>query len=1074
MKTKLRIIIISGFGFFFFGLHSLNAQDILLLTENFELGGASFVLNGAELSSNTGDNQWIVNNQFTGNVDYPNTTDQNNTNGGTISYAPYSNYLHIHDQPSGITNANYDPTVASDRFSYMAFGICTYAVEEVHFSFFYLCEGSPLAYGTIYYSLDGGPWTQFGLAQYSGMSVWQYADITDPLFSNVGSLRFGFRWQNNADAPPYSQSFAIDDINIVGSYSEIDPVTINVLSVSPNPVCQGSYITIEYELSDTLCDGNYQIELSNSSGNFTGQFGSWVFGIFYPQTTGFVTVQIPTTAQVGDCYKFRINRLSPPPEITGIASDCFEVIECPNIITTLQPVVTLDTNAVCIGSAIDIPFTSTGVYAANNDYVAELSDWDGTFPNSPTVVGSSDDSNTYDPQLGDPPGSVGGLVPEVEPGCNYFLRIISTNPDAIGSVWGPFCIQACDITTNNMEDLFFCVSECSVDPDGENQLIDIDVNTWDGVSNYLPGNIFTTQLLSSMDFSQIGSDGIYGSVAATDDTQLNVHIPCKDSLDDYGIPLGMNYMRIVATESTTPENALGSLIRVTIGAFTDVPQIITAYSYPNFIQQNSFCVGETVALFFEPYDYFANSTYLWTCNGINGGQPFVSPSGANSNSLYVITGGTGVLNFSVQETNYGCVSPWTPPMSITILGDPVVNIIGPDDVCVGDTVSFQVNFYPDTYYSWTTDALPEEIAYQDTSNNEMNVAFTEFGDYTFNVNVLNLCGSGSDSDNITVIESPVATATPDTSFICINDSAQLSVSGGGTYSWSDGSGTVGSTATISVTPLDDEEYYATVTGPGGCTDVDTVNVVVELPDPPTLLYDSICPGGQNDLTLYSDVFGSAYLWSNGSNGVYTTVHETGVYGLSVYSDAVCPELFEFHIEPMEPGAPILYIDSVCPGGNGFFPISLQSDAGGVYEWDSGESLPLIWVNDTGTYVLNIYMPDSVCPRILEFKVIPDSCYALPELFYYVPNSFTPNDDALNDVFGPVFSDPSLLSEYRMMIFDRWGEVVFETTDTEKKWMGNIHHGEYYVSDGAYVWQIQFLQAGMAEKTKLIGHVVMVR
>lgn len=82
------------------------------------------------------------------------------------------------------------------------------------------------------------------------------------------------------------------------------------------------------------------------------------------------------------------------------------------------------------------------------------------------------------------------------------------------------------------------------------------MNTWDAIADYGPGNIFNTQLLSSMDFSQIGSDGILGSVAATSSTQFNVHIPCKDSLPDYGIPLGMNYMRVVATESSTPDNAL--------------------------------------------------------------------------------------------------------------------------------------------------------------------------------------------------------------------------------------------------------------------------------------------------------------------------------------------------------------------------------------------------------------------------------------------------------------------------------------------------------------------------------------
>ncbi len=1066
-------------GIFFLMIASrVFTQDILLLTENFETGGPAFTLNAPDLGSNTGDNQWIVNNAYTGNVNYPNTTQQNNTNGGTISFAPTSNYLHIHDQPSGVLNNNYDPTAASDRFAFMTFGICTYAIEEVHFSFFYLSEGSPTAYGTIYYSLDGGPWTQFGLGLYNNTSLWQYADITDPVFSDVGSLRFGFRWQNGAGAPPYSQSFSIDDINIVGNYSEIDPVEINVLSVSPNPVCQGSFVTIEYQLSDTLCDGNYQIELSNSAGFFTGAFGSWVMPINYPTTTGFVTVQIPNNAQVGDCYKFRISRLSPPPEIVGTASGCFEIIECPNVITTLQPVVTLDTNAVCIGSAIDIPFYSTGIFNGANDYICELSDPDGTFPNNPEEVGSIDDNENYDPLLGDLPGSVSGQIPVVEPGCNYYIRIISTNPDVIGSVWGPFCIAECDLTTNNNEDLYFCVNTCADDPDGENELIDIEVNTWDGAASYGPGNIFNTQLLSSMDFSQIGSDGILGSVAATGTTQLNLHIPCKDSLPDYGIPLGMNYMRIVATESSTPENALGSLIRVTIGAYSDEPQIITSYSYPNFIPQTSFCVGETVALLFEPYDYFANSTYMWTCNGINGGNPFVSPSGANSNSLYVIVGGAGTLNFSVQETNYGCVSPWTPPMSITVLGNPNVNIQGPTTVCLQDTVNFSVNFYPDTYYSWSTNAPLSSIAYQDTSNNEMNIAFTEVGNYTFDVGVLNLCGSGDDDISINVIEGPDASASPDTTLICIDENTLLTAATGANYSfeWTELGATdvLGTTSSVSVSPTEATEYLLEVTGTSNCVAYDTVFVDVVFPAPSIELYDSLCPGGLIEIGLLAPIAG-IYAWEDGGNGPIMMVNDVGTYLLSVSSpDSICPHEFEYNILPLVPDSAIMLLDSVCPGGQGLSPITLVSDVVGEYYWSTGSQLPQINVNDTGIYILQIVMPDSLCPRTLQWIVVPDTCYAPPELFFYVPNSYSPNGDEINDVFGPVFSDLSLISSYKMTIFDRWGEVVFQSDDPSKKWIGDFRTGEYFVHDGAYVWLIEYEQMFVADRIKEYGHVVMLR
>lgn len=1052
----------------------VRGQDIQLLFENFEFGGAGWILNGDGVGTNTGDNQWIINNVYSGAPTYPNTTTQDITTGGTIGFGPTGTYLHIHDQPSGILNGNYDTGAASDRFAY-SYGVCTYGMTDVHFSFFYLCEGAVNDFGSIYYSIDDGPWTQFGLAQYNGMTSWQYVDISDPIFENVGSLRFGFRWQNDSGAPPYTQSLGIDDVQIVATYAPADPVTIDILSISPTAVCENSFVTIEYQLSDTLCDGTYQIELSNSSGAFTGAFGSWVFSINYPNTTGFVSVLLPAAAGEGDCYRFRINRTSPPPVITGEASFCFEIIECPNVITTMQPVITLDTNAVCVGSAIDIPFYSTGVYAASNDYIAQLSDADGTFPADPVEIGSSDDNNNYDPMLGDIPGSVGGLVPEVEPGCNYFIRIISTNPDAIGSVWGPFCIQQCDITTNDMEDLFFCVNECAIDPDGETQTIDVDVNTYDGAATYGPGNIFNTQLLSSASFAQIGPDGVLGSEAATGDCQLDVHVPCKDSLDMLGIPLGMNYMRVVATESSTPDNALGSLIRVTIGAYTNTPQVITPYSYPEFIPQYTFCVGETVALFFDPYDYFAGSTYMWSCNGIDGGDPFVSPSGANSNSLYVNLGGAGVLTFSIQETNNGCVSPWTPIMSINVLGNPVINISGPSNVCANDTVEFDVNFYVDTYYSWSTSAPEETIAFQDTSNNVLNISFTEPGSYTLSVDVLNECGSDSDVNNITILAAPEAEAWPDTTQICINESAALSVANGPSYSfeWFENGSSIGTSQNIDVSPESDTDYIVEVTGTGGCTDSDTVNVSVTLPDPPILLYDSICPGGMNDLMLMSDSLG-AYLWSNGDNGVYTTVHDTGVYYLSVYGDDICPYLFEYHIGPLVPDPPILLLDSVCPGGNGNFPIQLEADAAGVYLWSTGQQLPVITVNDTGIYVLEIFMPDSVCQRTLQWLVIPDSCRTLPELNFWVPNSFTPNDDMVNDTFGPVFSDLSLLSQYRMLIFDRWGEVIFRSEDPMQKWYGNVMNGDYYASDGAYIWMIEFLQAERAEKTKVTGHVVMVR
>jgi hypothetical protein len=76
--------------------------------------------------------------------------------------------------------------------------------------------------------------------------------------------------------------------------------------------------------------------------------------------------------------------------------------------------------------------------------------------------------------------------------------------------------------------------------------------------------------------------------------------------------------------------------------------------------------------------------------------------------------------------------------------------------------------------------------------------FTEVGNYTFEVSVLNECGSGDDEISINVIESPDAEASPDTSLVCVDGSAQLSAQTGANYSfqWFEGEEEIGTTSTI--------------------------------------------------------------------------------------------------------------------------------------------------------------------------------------------------------------------------------------------------------------------------------------
>lgn len=88
---------------------------------------------------------------------------------------------------------------------------------------------------------------------------------------------------------------------------------------------------------------------------------------------------------------------------------------------------------------------------------------------------------------------------------------------------------------------------------------------------------------------------------------------------------------------------------------------------------------------------------------------------------------------------------------------------------------------------------------------------------------------------------------------------------------------------------------------------------------------------------------------------------------------------------------------------------------------------------------------------------------------YVPSSFTPDNDGINDYFaakGEVF-------EFEMWIFDRWGEAVFHSKDIEEKWIGNYRGGQYFVADGVYNWKVEYKGFG-GEKKILMGHVTIVR
>jgi gliding motility-associated-like protein len=95
-----------------------------------------------------------------------------------------------------------------------------------------------------------------------------------------------------------------------------------------------------------------------------------------------------------------------------------------------------------------------------------------------------------------------------------------------------------------------------------------------------------------------------------------------------------------------------------------------------------------------------------------------------------------------------------------------------------------------------------------------------------------------------------------------------------------------------------------------------------------------------------------------------------------------------------------------------------------------------------------------------------------EPIFYVPNTFTPDEDNFNPTFLPVFTAGFDIFNYNLLIFNRWGEVIFESNNALIGWDGT-YSGEV-CQDGTYIWQITFKEIGKDKRIVVRGHVNLLR
>ncbi|MFT7347610.1 MAG: gliding motility-associated-like protein, partial [Cryomorphaceae bacterium] len=96
-----------------------------------------------------------------------------------------------------------------------------------------------------------------------------------------------------------------------------------------------------------------------------------------------------------------------------------------------------------------------------------------------------------------------------------------------------------------------------------------------------------------------------------------------------------------------------------------------------------------------------------------------------------------------------------------------------------------------------------------------------------------------------------------------------------------------------------------------------------------------------------------------------------------------------------------------------------------------------------------------------------------DLLWFIPNSFSPNGDGINDLWKPVGTTVDLTS-YSCKIYDRWGKVVFQSSDINTPWNGSNTNSEYFSGTNIYTYVLEITSATTEDKYELTGFITLIR
>lgn len=490
-------------------------------------------------------------------------------------------------------------------------------------------------------------------------------------------------------------------------------------------------------------------------------------------------------------------------------------------------------------------------------------------------------------------------------------------------------------------------------------------------------------------------------------------------------------------------------------------------------------------------------TFTYTLNG--GGNQTIVSNGAGVATINAPTGVAGTFDYdlvSVQDaSSSSCSQTQGGTASIIVNLLPTATVMGTASVCLGGTnptVTFTgANGTAPFIFTYNVNGAPNQTLTSLGSTATISVPTLAAGVFNFNlVSLTDASVSGCIQNQagvaiVTVNALPIVFAGNDFS-ICGGDQIVLTGSGASSYGWDQG-GVDG----VPFIPVATNTYAVTGTDVNGCVNTDNITVTVEVL--PVLTFDGINLSGCAPLavtltnTTQGAVVNCVWTLENGdvlngcgsvtamfnSPGTYdvtlTTTSATGCASSATYTDYVFVQA--------DPIASFSPNTTAVTNYNSVVYFDNTSSGAVTYDWNFGDGSQTIHTespnyefpgDQPGTYIVQLIAYSSLGCTDTAYSTI----QLAEELIFFVPNSFTPDIDDYNPTFQPIFTTGFDPYDFTLLLFNRWGEIIFESHNAEIGWDGT--YGGKLVQDGTYTWKIEFKTTVNDERKSLTGHVNLIR